>query len=211
MMYRNTPQPEPNIDFRRLRRREREEVIRWFDSYADPVYGFIFYRVGRDADLASDVAQETFVTALETIDRFDPAKGEMYPWLTYIARNCIRKALRRRKKNHTQTELWETLDQKLREAIIDMNSNIIPEDLLQQKETAELVRMALTHLPLRYQVALQRRYFEDLSLHEMAVLEKSSEGAMKVLLHRARQAFREAFETISTSFLERENEGRIIP
>ena len=135
----------------------------------------------------------------------------MYPWLIYIARNCIRKALHRRNKNHTQTELWETLDQKLREAIIDMNSNIIPEELLQQKETAELVRIVLTNLPLRYQVALQRRYFDDLSLHEMAVLEKSSEGAMKVLLHRARQAFREAFETISTSFLEREGEGRIIP
>ena len=211
MMNGKTAQSEPKIDFRRLRRRDREEVVRWFDRYADPVYGFIFYRVGRDADMADEVAQETFVTALETIDRFDPAKGEMYPWLTYIARNCIRKALRRRKKNHTQTELWETLDQKLRETITDMNSNIIPEEFLQQKETAELVRIVLTNLPLRYQLALQRRYFEDLSLHEMAVLEKSSEGAMKVLLHRARQAFREAFETISTSFLEKEGEGRIIP
>jgi RNA polymerase sigma-70 factor (ECF subfamily) len=209
MMNGKTAQSEPKIDFRRLHRRDREEVIRWFDSYADPVYGFIFYRVGRDADMADEVAQETFVTALETIDRFDPARGEMFPWLTYIARNCIRKALRRTKKNHAQTELWETLDQKLREAITDMNSNIIPEELLQQKETAELVRIALTNLPLRYQVALQRRYFEDLSLHKMAVLEKSSEGAIKVLLHRARQAFRDAFETISTSFLEGDSERRV--
>ncbi|MBN1833238.1 MAG: sigma-70 family RNA polymerase sigma factor [Deltaproteobacteria bacterium] len=210
-MNSKTAQSEPKINFRRLQQRDKEEVVRWFDNYADPVYGFIFYRVNRDADMAGEVAQETFLTALETIDRFDPAKGKMFPWLTYIARNCIRKALRRRKKNHTQAELWEALDQKLRETITDMNSNIIPEELLQQKETAELVRIVLTNLPLRYQVALQRRYFEDLSLHEMAVLEKSSEGAMKVMLHRARQAFREAFETISTSFLERKNEGRIIP
>ena len=204
-----TPQSESNIDFRRLCRREREEVVRWFDSYADPVYGFIFYRVGRDADLAGDVAQETFVTALETIDRFDHARGDMFPWLTYIARNCIRKALRRRSKDRGLPEFWETVDHRLSETLAEQVTNRIPEGLLEQKETAELVRMALTHLPLRYQVALQRRYFEDLSLHEMAALEKSSEGAMKALLHRARQAFRDAFETIATSCLEGDSEGRV--
>lgn len=138
MMNSKTAQSEPNIDFRRLHRREREEVVRWFDRFADPVYGFIFYRVGRDVNLAGDVAQETFLTALETIDRFDPSKGEMYPWLTYIARNCIRKALRRRKKNHTQTELWETLDQKLKEAIIDMNSTLFPKNCCSRKKPLNL-------------------------------------------------------------------------
>jgi RNA polymerase sigma-70 factor (ECF subfamily) len=209
MMYRNAPQSESKIDFRRLRRREREEVVRWFDRFADPVYGFIFYRVDRDADLAGDVAQETFVTALETIDRFDPARGDMFPWLTYIARNFIRKALRRRSKDRALPNFWETVDHRLSETLAEQGTNRIPEGLLEQKETAELVRMTLTHLPLRYQVALQRRYFEDLSVHEMAALEKSSEGAMKALLHRARQAFRDAFETISTSFLEGDSEGRV--
>lgn len=209
MMYSKTPQSESKIDFRRLHRRDREEVVRWFESYADPVYGFIFFRVGRDADLAGDVAQETFLTALETIDRFDPAKGEMFPWLTYIARNCIRKALRRESKDRTLPDFWETVDRRLSKTLTEQGTNNISEELLEQKETAELVRMALTHLPLRYQVALQRRYFEDLSVHEMAALEKSSEGAMKALLHRARQAFRDAFETISTSFLEGDSEGRV--
>ena len=27
-------------------------VVLWFDAYSDPVDGFIFYRVGRDANLA---------------------------------------------------------------------------------------------------------------------------------------------------------------
>ena len=208
-MYRNTSQSGSKIDFRRLRQREREEVVRWFDSYADPVYGFIFYRVGRDADVAGDVAQETFLTALETIDRFDKAKGEMYPWLTYIARNCIRKALRRRSKDRSLPDFWETVDRRLSKTLTEQGASSLPEELLEQKETAELVRMALTNLPLRYQVALRRHYFEDLSLHEMAALEKSSEGAMKALLHRARQAFRDAFETISTSFQEGDSEGRV--
>jgi RNA polymerase sigma-70 factor (ECF subfamily) len=210
MMNGTTAQSEPEIDFRRLRRRDKEEVVRWFDTYSDPVYGFIFYRVGRNADLAGDVAQETFVTALETINRFDPRRGEMFPWLTHIARNCIRKVLRRRGRDDTLPDFWETVDHKLTRAITGIGSNIFPEELLMQKETAELVRMALTNLPLRYQVALRRRYFEELSLHEIAALEGINEGAVKVLLHRARLAFRTAFETISASILDGQGRGRVI-
>jgi RNA polymerase sigma-70 factor, ECF subfamily len=210
MMNRTTYQSEQEIDFHRLRRREKKEVDRWFDRFSDPVYGFIFYRVGRDADLAGDVAQETFVTALETIDQFDPARGEMFPWLTYIARNCIRKTLRRRSKDGPLPDFWETVDRQLPMALTDLGANIFPQELLERKETAELVRMALTNLPFRYQVALRRRYFEELPLHEMAAIEGSSEEAMKVLLHRARQAFRTAFETISASLLEGVEKGRAI-
>jgi RNA polymerase sigma-70 factor, ECF subfamily len=201
MMNKTTHQSEQKIDFYRLRRREKTEVDLWFNTFADPVYGFIFYRVGRDADLAGDVSQETFVTALETIDRFDPDRGEMFPWLTYIARNCIRRVLRKRGKDSVLPDFWEAVDRLLTRSVAD-EGNILLEEQLEKKETVELVRMALTNLPLRYQVALRRHYFEELSLHEMATLEGSSEDAIKVLLHRARQAFRNAFETISASLVD---------
>ena len=210
MMNRTTAQSEPEIDFHRLRRRYNEEVVRWFDAYSDPVYSFIFYRVGRDADLAGDVAQETFVTALETIDRFDPRRGEMFPWLTHIARNCIRKALRRRGRDGFLPDFWKTVDHKLARAIAGIASNSFPEELLVRKETSELVRVALTNLPLRYQTALRRRYFEELSLREIGALEGISEGAVKLLLHRARLAFRAAFETISASILDAQGKRRVI-
>ncbi|MBN2241818.1 MAG: RNA polymerase sigma factor [Acidobacteria bacterium] len=211
MVKRTTARSEPEIDFGRLRRRDKEEVGRWFDAYSDPVYGFIFYRVGRDADLAGDVAQETFVSALETIERFNPRRGEMFPWLTHIARNCIRKALRRRGRDEALPDFWNAVDHRLARAIMSMRSDIFPEELLAQKEIAELVRMALTNLPLRYQTALRRCYFEELSLHEIAAMEGINQGAAKVLLHRARLAFRAAFETISASVFKGQGEGKATP
>ena len=210
MTIKTPTQTESEIDFNRLRSREQAEVVRWFDLFADPVYGFIFYRVGKDTDLAGDVAQETFATALETIDRFNPDRGEMFPWLTHIARNCIRKTLRKQGKENVLPDFWEAIDRLLTKSITDEGS-ILPEEQLEKKETAELVRIAMTNLPLRYQSALRRHYFEELSLHEIANLEGSSEDAIKVLLHRARHAFRTAFETISASLLEVENKKGAIP
>lgn len=211
MMKRTALKSEAKIDFRLLRKRKKSEVIRWFDSFADPIYGFIFYRVDRDEELAGEVTQETFVTALENIDRFDPSRGRMFPWLTHIARNCIRKALRHRRRSSALPDFWENVDRRLAGAGADSGSGVALEEQLERKETAELVRMAISNLPFRYQRALRRRYFEELSLHEMAVLEGSSEGATKVLLHRARQAFRTAFETISASLFEKGGNGRAIP
>jgi RNA polymerase sigma-70 factor (ECF subfamily) len=135
----------------------------------------------------------------------------MFSWLTHIARNCIRKSLRRKSRDSALPDFWNTVDHQLTEALIDLNSSILPEQLLEKKETSELVRMALTNLPLRYQGTLRRRYFEDMTLQEMAAFEGSSEGAMKVLLHRARLAFRAAFETISGTMFEGEVKGRKIP
>jgi len=43
-------------------------------------------------ELAEDVTQETFLTALNRIEDFDPDRGAMLPWLPYMARNCARKA-----------------------------------------------------------------------------------------------------------------------
>ncbi len=201
---------EPEINFKRLRKRDKKEMELWFHSYADPVYGFIYYRVGKNADLAGEASQETFVTALESIDKYDPGRGEMFPWLTYIARNCIRKVMRSHGIAGDLIDFWEAVDENLVKTVTDPCPNNIPEEVLQQKQTSELVRIAITNLPLRYQMALQRHYFEDLSIHEMAIMEKISEGAIKVLLHRAREAFREAFKTISASFIERGEEVRII-
>jgi DNA-directed RNA polymerase specialized sigma24 family protein len=75
MINKTLPQSELEIDMHRLRRLDREKVDRQFDAYSDPRYRFIFCRVGSDANLAGDMAQNAVVAAMETIDRFHPNLG----------------------------------------------------------------------------------------------------------------------------------------
>jgi RNA polymerase sigma-70 factor (ECF subfamily) len=189
--------PPSELDVERLRRGRPDAVSAWFDAYADPLYTFVLSRVGRNADLAAEITQETFVTALARIRDFDPERGEMLPWLTYMARNAIRKALRHQSRNRPLLEPWRQLDRPTAAALADLEAAPLPDEIVEREETAEMVRSALSTLSARHQRALRQRYFLQLSVREMAEHEGVSEGAVRVLLHRARRAFQGAFEDLA--------------
>jgi RNA polymerase sigma-70 factor (ECF subfamily) len=194
-----------DLDIDGLRERRSEAVDAWFETFADAVYGFVVHRVGGDPELAADVAQDTFVTALRRIDQYDATRGAMFPWLTYIARNCVRKALRAERRCTSGVDEWLRVDRRLHEALGLIGDDPLPVDLLERQETAELVRGVLVSMPPRYRTALERRYYEDMTVREIAVAEGTTEGAAKVLLHRARQAFQAAFLTLVDDL----GEGRV--
>jgi RNA polymerase sigma-70 factor (ECF subfamily) len=196
---------------KRKKPRAGQEVERWFLEHADAIYTFVFYRVGKDEELATDVVQETFLSALERIDDYDPKRGPMLPWLTYTARNCIRKALKQRGRLKSLGDRWEVIDRKLLAAYGELASSPLPDEVLEKEETAELVQMALSNLPGNYRRALQEHYCRQRSLHEIARGLGVTEGAVKSLLHRARLAFKAAFETIANSFESEPRPRRVNP
>lgn len=184
------------FDLEALRRRDPPAVADWFDAFSDAVYAFVFYRVGRDRELAADVTQDTFLTALRTIQRYDPQRGAMFPWLTYIARNAARKAHRRSSRYESLDALWASIDVNMRVALEHLDDRRLPDELVERNETAELVRVALSQLPPAYRQSIEEHYFRERPLGETARRAGTTEGAAKVRLHRARLAFKAAFESM---------------
>jgi RNA polymerase sigma-70 factor (ECF subfamily) len=199
----NHPAPaNSDLDLGGVVQRRPDAVEAWFTTYADPVYTFIYYRVGKDPEIAADVTQDTFTTALDKIAEYQQERGEMLPWLTYVARNCIRKTRRRQARYTMAEDLWERIDQRLISAFSALAEEPLPDEVLLRQETAELVRMALSNLPCRYQRALEQRYYQQQTVKEIAASEGITEGAVKSLLHRARAAFQVAFTTIAETISE---------
>jgi RNA polymerase sigma-70 factor (ECF subfamily) len=182
-----------------LQAREPKAIEEWFNRHVDAVYTFVFYRVGRNADLATDVVQETFLTAIKRIKDYDSKRGEMLVWLTYNARNCIRRTLRQHRRYKSYSDCWEALDQYLLDAYERIATTPLPDEVLEANETAELVRLTLSSIPGNYRNVLQQHYLEQHSLKKIALQEGISEGAVKSLLHRARMAFKTTFLTFSNS------------
>ncbi|MHC4583831.1 MAG: RNA polymerase sigma factor [Planctomycetota bacterium] len=183
-----------------LRGKDSDALKAWFERFVDNVYTFVYYRVGKDEQVACDVVQETFLEALTKIERYDPKKGSMEVWLTTLSRNFISKALKAQGMLSLD-QFGSNIDKKLLACFERLATEPLPQDILEKKETHDLVCATLATIPGNYRTILTLYYHRGLSLRDIALKANKSEGAVKVLLHRARQAFKEAFLQLGDSGL----------
>lgn len=186
-------------DLQRLLTGDVEVVEKWFRTYSDTLYTFAYYRVGKDTDAAAEVVQETFVQALRKIENYDSQRGSMLVWLTYLCKNNIKKALRARRRHTSYEQMWQEIDVCLLRAYELIASEPLPVEILERQETAELVRMTLANIPGNYKLVLTEHYWQRKALKEIAISMGVSEGAVKTMLHRARQAFKVTFLKLTKS------------
>ena len=70
----------------RLHRRDPDAMSDLYDRYSRIVYSVIM-RVVRNAAVAEELSQETFLRAWNRSGDFDATRGKIGPWLLTIARN----------------------------------------------------------------------------------------------------------------------------
>lgn len=136
----------------------------------------------QDAALANDLLADTFVRAMEKLDRYQWQTKGMLPWLVRIAKNLCFDHLRRSRRMTAWTGDHEI------EAELDV------EGLLDHAEQAELARLqveiCLGELSPRYRHVIALRLIEQRSRAEAAALLGIGTNTLDVLLCRACKAFR---------------------
>ena len=193
--------PTPADDLARAAGGDGEAIGRFYDAHVDALYAFVFYRVGRDADLAEDVVQETFTRALDRARDYDPARGGVVAWLCTMSRNVIRDQLRAAKRAEL-LDTWERIDTSLSAIFDALGEAPLPGEVLERAETRALVTITISHLPEQYRTVLARKYIDGDSLETLARDLRLSTDAVKSLLARARRAFRDTFATLGHSLHE---------
>ena len=175
---------------------------RLYAGEVDALYAFVYFRLGRDATLAEDAVQETFVQALRRHAEFDPARGTVGAWLTTLSRNVVRDALRAHRRPDELARTWDRIDASLAQIYAAMADAPLPGEVLARVETRDLVQMALANLPDTYRRALTRTYVDGQPLAVLASEQGVSVDAAKSLLARARRAFRDAFAALALNHVE---------
>ena len=190
---------EPTLapEVQKLQDGDPEALKAWFEGNIDHLYGFIFYRVGKDAQAAKDVTQATFERALERLADFDPQRGSMSIWLRVTSRNLIRDHLRVAQRNVPLEDLWARLDTTLEGHYSEIDDRRLPDEVLERDETRELVSMTLANLPSQYREVLDAKYLDGQSLEDIADARQVTIDSVKGLLRRARAAFKHTFQTIA--------------
>ena len=76
----------------------------WYAAEYGPLEAYVVWRCGSSRDLADDVLQETWLTAVKAIRRFEPEAGAFHNWLCGIAGNVLRNQLRSRRRRASREE-----------------------------------------------------------------------------------------------------------
>ncbi|MGH2462046.1 MAG: RNA polymerase sigma factor [Candidatus Limnocylindria bacterium] len=154
---------------------DRRAFDRLYRRYLDRVYSYAFYQLG-DHHEAEDVTERTFLSALAAIDRFADDGSTFRAWLFRIAHNAIANSHRARRRRRTQP-------------ITDARHHPAPEadpaTLVARADQRREVRSALARIPAERRQAILLRFVDGLSAREIGAVLDRSEGAARVLLHRA--------------------------
>ena len=131
------------------------------------------FRMTQDRDSAFDLAQETFISAWQSLRSFrQEAKFES--WLYRIAAN---KALNHLKQSsRRQTRSIDALDT---EALISDLSSHNPEQRLRAKEMQKDVLGFMAELPDQQQLVFDLRFYKELAFEEIAGITGKAVGTVK--------------------------------
>jgi len=156
---------------------DRSAFAQLLERHGREVYGLVF-RLTRDHELASDVAQETWIRAWRGLSSFR-GDAAFTTWLYRIAVNTAATA-RRRQARHQQTALADIVEPEDR-------SQPQPEGRLDQLELRRRLGQALGQLPLGLRTVVVMKDVYGWSHLEIGTALGISVTAAKVRLHRAHQ------------------------
>jgi RNA polymerase sigma-70 factor, ECF subfamily len=147
-----------------------------YRTHLRDVYSYSYYRTGNHHD-AEDLTEQTFLQAYR---HFERAQRESHgrplrPWLIRIAHNLAANYYRDRSRR-PQTQLEDA-------AVISAPHDTV--SIVEGREELEDVLAGVAALPDDRREALIMRFALDMDNKEIARALGRSEGATKVLLHRA--------------------------
>jgi len=145
----------------------------------------------RQEEDARDAVQEGFAAAFRSVGRFQ-GTSSISTWLHRIVINCCLMKLRsgRRRPETSIEELLPRFDETGHRILEGAQIPESAETALEREETGRRVRAAIARLPEQYRAVLLLRDIEEVSTSEAAEMLGLTPNAVKIRLHRARQALR---------------------
>ena len=157
-----------------------------YRAHLRDVYSYAYYRIGNHHD-AEDITEQTFVQAYRHFDRAQRESNgrPLRPWLIRIAHNLAANYYRDRSRR-PQTNLDDA-------AIL--SAPLDTERVVEEREEVKEVLEGVSKLPDDRREALIMRFALDMDNREIARALGRSEGATKVLIHRAIKQLEESLES----------------
>ena len=177
-----------DLDWAIVRRVQNGEVSAFnqlVQKYRQPLFSTIYNMTGNRED-ATDIAQEVFIKAFQSIKRFK-AQASFYTWLYRIAVNSSITFIKRAKKQRFIN--YETIDETLvsNEILEYFTAKTKTEKGALLKELQEKLNEALQKLSYKHRIVVILHEVEGMNHKEIADITKTSEGTVRSRLHYAKK------------------------
>lgn len=146
-----------------------------YDTYLPPIYRFIFLRVGGVKAEAEDICHQVFLKAWQNIKDYEFQGFPFSSWLYRIAQNTIIDYYRTKKQSVSIEQVAED--------VFSESSNV--DQSIDRDFELEKVKLAIAKLEPDQQNVILMKFVNDLSNKEIAAILNKSEGAIRVIQHRA--------------------------
>ena len=134
------------------------------ERYKDRLFSYILYHV-RNADVAEDIFQETFVKVVVTIrDGRYTESGKFYSWVTRIAHNLVIDFFRREKGENTISTDESDVDLLNNAKLADRCA----QSTIDSEQTFVDLQHLIEKLPEEQREVVQMHYFQEMTFKEIA-------------------------------------------
>lgn len=152
--------------------------------YQRAVFNLAYRYTGNRED-ASDLAQEIFVRAFQSVKGFR-RESTFRTWLYQIATNLCRDD-RRRRLGRASISLDEVISTEQGEVDRELEDwSRSPETIVESRLDSEAIQQLLNELPREYRLAVILRDIEGFSYDEIAAILRCSKGTVRSRLNRGR-------------------------
>ncbi len=176
-------------------RKEATTPSKWIENYADSLFGYAIVRVS-DREIARDLVQETFLSALQNLSSFRGDSSEK-TWLFSIMKNKIIDHYRRNAGDREEPfDLNSYFDEEgeWKDSERPISWSGTGHDDYNSKEFHEALQRCLSRLTSQCRTIFTLKYLEELEFEEICKELAISTSNYWVIMHRAKLTLRRCIE-----------------
>ena len=163
---------------------------KWVDQHADYLYRYAATRISDD-EMAKDLVQETFLSALKAMKNFK-GKASERTWLTSIIKRKVidhyRKINSEKGKAEIKVSFYESGDREGEwlEERVPQQWGDAADAAIESKELQKVIDWCIENLPEKYAVVFKMKTIQKIETEEICNDLEITTSNLWVLIHRAR-------------------------
>lgn len=156
-----------------------------FERYHRELFGFLYHMSGQP-DVSEDMVQTVFYRMLKYRHTFT-GDGAFRTWMYHLARNVLIDTVKQHKRSAHHYDVAEFADR--------IGGGLPADESLHKEQELALLRQALAKLSDDQREVLVLSRYQELKYDEIARILDTTEGAVKVRVHRAMNALKTIYLT----------------